>query len=201
MTGVSSVQQTQTNSSGGSGDSGYFVKTGDTMSAIAREKGVSLSALIQANPQILHADLIRPGQHLNIPAGGAAGEAPREYNVAVGDTLSAIAERFGTTWQALAQANNIANPNLIFPNQTLTIPNGTGGAGGCVGSTCPGSARHGPTIATTAKSASTILFIRASAGRRTSTGRRRRERATTPTCRGAARPRRRSSRRFQPAPC
>ena len=73
MTGVSSVQQTQTNSSGGSGDSGYFVKTGDTMSAIAREKGVSLSALIQANPQILHADLIRPGQHLNIPAGGAAG--------------------------------------------------------------------------------------------------------------------------------
>ena len=130
MTGVSSVQQTQTNTSAGGGDRGYFVKTGDTMSAIAREKGVSLNALIQANPQILHPDLIRPGQHLNIPAGGDANEAPREYRVAVGDTLSAIAERNGTTWQALAQANNIANPNLIFPNQMLTIPHGTGGTGG-----------------------------------------------------------------------
>jgi LysM repeat protein len=130
MTGVSSVQQSQTNSSSGSGDSGYFVKSGDTMSAIARDKGVSLSALVQANPQILHPDLIRPGQHLNIPAGGGASEAPREYTIKSGDTLSAIASRFGTTWQALAQANNISNPNLIFPNRTLTIPNGTGGTGG-----------------------------------------------------------------------
>lgn len=51
MTGVSSVQQSQTNSSGGGGDGSYFVKTGDTLSAIARDKGVSLSALISANPQ------------------------------------------------------------------------------------------------------------------------------------------------------
>src|SRR5688572_14724728 len=104
MTGVSSVQQSQTNASGGSGDRGYFVKTGDTLSAIARDKGVSLNALIQANPQILHPDLIRPGQHVNIPAGPGQPEAPREYVIKTGDTLSAIAERFGTTWQALAQA-------------------------------------------------------------------------------------------------
>jgi LysM repeat protein len=130
MTGVSSVQQTQTNTSTGGGDSGYIVKTGDTLSAIARDKGVSLSALIQANPQILHPDLIRPGQHVNIPSGAAAAETPRSYTIQPGDTLSAIAERYGTTWQALAQANNIANPNLIFPNQTLTIPNGTGGTQG-----------------------------------------------------------------------
>ncbi|NIJ22169.1 LysM repeat protein [Sphingomonas naasensis] len=134
MTGVSSVQQSQTSTSaGGGGDRGYFVKTGDTMSAIAREKGVSLSALIKANPQIVHPDLIRPGQHLNIPAGGSAGEAPGEYTIKPGDTLSAIAAQFGTTWQALAQANNISNPNLIFPNRTLTIPNGTGGTGGTGG--------------------------------------------------------------------
>jgi len=132
MTGVSSVQQSQTNSSSGGGDGSYFVKTGDTLSAIARDKGVSLNALIQANPQILHPDLIRPGQHLNIPSGGAA-ETPREYRIQPGDTLSAIAERFGTTWQALAQVNNIANPNLIFPDRMLTIPNGTGGTGGVEG--------------------------------------------------------------------
>jgi LysM repeat protein len=130
MTAVSSVQQSQSNSSSGGGDSGYVVKSGDTLSAIARDKGVSLSALVKANPQILHPDLIRPGQHVNVPAGGGAAEAPREYTIRSGDTLSAIADRFGTSWQALAQANHISNPNLIFPNQTLTIPNGTGGAGG-----------------------------------------------------------------------
>lgn len=130
MTGVSSVQQTQINTSTGGGDRGYVVKTGDTLSAIARDKGVSLSALIQANPQILHPDLIRPGQHVNIPSGAAAAEIPRSYTIQPGDTLSAIAERYGTTWQALAQTNNIANPSLIFPNQTLTIPNGTGGTQG-----------------------------------------------------------------------
>ena len=133
MTGVSSVQQSQTNSSGSGGDSGYIVKTGDTLSAIARDKGVSLEALIRANPQILHPDLIRPNQHLNIPASGGASEGPREYRINPGDTLSAIAERFGTTWQALAQANNIANPNLIFPDRILTIPNGTGGTGAVEG--------------------------------------------------------------------
>jgi LysM repeat protein len=130
MTGVSSVQQTQTNSAGGSGDRGYFVRSGDTLSAIARDNGVSLGALIRANPQILHPDLIRVGQHVNIPSGAAAAETPRQYTIQPGDTLSAIAERFGTSWQTLAQANNISNPNLIFPNHTLTIPNGTGGSGG-----------------------------------------------------------------------
>lgn len=146
MTGVSSVQQTQTSTSGGSGDSGYFVKTGDTLSAIAREKGVSLDALIKANPQILHPDLIRPGQHLNIPSGAAAAETPRTYTIQPGDTLSAIAERFGTSWQALAQVNNIANPNLIFPNRTITIPNGTGGTGGTggVGGGSPVGGTPGP---------------------------------------------------------
>ena len=38
------------------------------------------------------------------------------------DTLSKIAVRFGTTVQALAAANNIANPNVIYAGQTLCIP-------------------------------------------------------------------------------
>ncbi len=37
------------------------------------------------------------------------------------DTLTAIAQRYGTTVQALAEANHIANPNLIRPGKTLTI--------------------------------------------------------------------------------
>jgi LysM repeat protein len=48
------------------------------------------------------------------------------YTVQPGDTLAAIAQRFGTTVSALAAENDIADPNLIFAGQVLVI--GQGGA-------------------------------------------------------------------------
>lgn len=43
------------------------------------------------------------------------------YTVVPGDTLSGIASRYGTTYQKIAADNGIANPNLIYPGQTLKI--------------------------------------------------------------------------------
>lgn len=43
------------------------------------------------------------------------------YTIQRGDTLSEIASRYGTTVQELVDINNIANPNLIYPGQTLRI--------------------------------------------------------------------------------
>lgn len=43
------------------------------------------------------------------------------YTVQRNDTLSGIAARFGTTYQFLAQINNISNPNLIYPGQVIKI--------------------------------------------------------------------------------
>ena len=49
--------------------------------------------------------------------------APRTtYTVKPGDTLYAIAVKYGTTVQAITAANNIANPNLIRVGQVLVIP-------------------------------------------------------------------------------
>lgn len=45
------------------------------------------------------------------------------YTVKPGDTLSRIAVRYGTTYQKLASLNNIVNPNLIFPGQTIRVTN------------------------------------------------------------------------------
>lgn len=49
-------------------------------------------------------------------AGGAA------YTVERGDTLSEIAARSGTSVTALAEANDLTNPNVIHVGQRLTIP-------------------------------------------------------------------------------
>ena len=47
---------------------------------------------------------------------------PPTYTVVYGDTLSAIARRFGISLGELIAANNIRNPNLIFAGQVLVIP-------------------------------------------------------------------------------
>ena len=44
------------------------------------------------------------------------------YIVKQGDTLSAIARKYNTTYQVLAEYNSISNPNLIYPGQVIKIP-------------------------------------------------------------------------------
>jgi predicted chitinase len=46
------------------------------------------------------------------------------HNIRRGDTLSALAQKYGTSVSALAKANNIKNPNLIIAGKKLTIPDG-----------------------------------------------------------------------------
>lgn len=55
-------------------------------------------------------------------AQGYCSSTSLEYDVVSGDTMSSIAARYNTTWQALASHNHVANANLIFPGQKLCIP-------------------------------------------------------------------------------
>ena len=55
-------------SSVGSGDTGsYIVRKGDTLWGIAKKCGVTLTALIAANPQIRNPNLIYPGDEVKLP--------------------------------------------------------------------------------------------------------------------------------------
>lgn len=45
-----------------------------------------------------------------------------QYTVRSGDSLGVIAARYGISWEQLAQANDIPNPNLLDVGQVLTIP-------------------------------------------------------------------------------
>jgi LysM repeat protein len=61
---------------------------------------------------------------LSAEAAGAS-TPTSSYVVQPGDTLSAIAAAHGTSWSALAEANHLANPNLIFPGQVLVLGSST----------------------------------------------------------------------------
>ena len=50
------------------------------------------------------------------------------YVVQRGDTLSAIASVYGTSWKKLAEYNNLANPNKLVVGQEILIPGSAGGA-------------------------------------------------------------------------
>jgi LysM repeat protein len=65
------------------------------------------------------------------------------HTVQRGETLSSIARQYGTTWQAIAQANNIANPSQIYAGQSLKVPTTSGGtSGGSSGGTAGCRYRH-----------------------------------------------------------
>lgn len=49
-------------------------------------------------------------------------ETGKVYTVQPGDTLSGIAARYGTTYQALASANGIKDPDVIYEGQKIRIP-------------------------------------------------------------------------------
>lgn len=98
----------------------YTVKSGDTLSGIAAAHGTTWQELQRING-LANANLIFPGQVLKLPGGGKPAPQKRTYVVKSGDTLSGIAARYGTSWQALAQKNGLSNPNLIYPGQVLRI--------------------------------------------------------------------------------
>jgi lysozyme len=104
----------------------HIVQPGETLQIIASYYGTTWRAIATAN-NIPNPNRIYVGQRLVIPWPGSVVPPASTYTVQRGDTLSGIAARFNTTWQTLAQLNNIANPRHIYPGQVLVLPVGAGG--------------------------------------------------------------------------
>jgi N-acetylmuramoyl-L-alanine amidase len=123
---------TGTSSSGG----GYTVRSGDTLGASAARHGTSVAALAQANG-IANPALIRVGKTLSVPSGGAAAVPSSSsasgggvHTVRSGDTLAGIAARYGTSADALATLNGIADPNVLSVGRALRVPGSLPSSGG-----------------------------------------------------------------------
>lgn len=107
----------------------YVVKSGDTLSEIAKRFNTSVDALVSLNG-IRNPDIIQVGQQIKVNGTGTVPTPPKQtqqktYRVKSGDTLSEIAQRFGTTTNQLASRNGIANANLIRVGQVLSIGGAT----------------------------------------------------------------------------
>jgi LysM repeat protein len=101
------------------------VKPGETLSEIAERYGTSVQRLMQLNnlrsPQDLWA-----GSRIQVP--GAAGSSASRgggsgnYTVKPGETLSEIAERYGTSVQRLMQLNNLRSPQDLWAGSRIQVP-------------------------------------------------------------------------------
>ena len=101
----------------------YTVQSGDTLGSIAKTCGTSVAALRLANPKI--GQYIYEGQMLALPgAFWDNNNGYATYIVAKGDTLKALAARFGTSMDTLGSLNSLTNYNLIYEGQWLTVPSG-----------------------------------------------------------------------------
>jgi len=110
----------------------YTVRRGDTLSGVAIRFGTSVRSL-KAYNNIGRRNRIYIGQVLQLPKGKSRPKfrllnytsedrALVFYRIRRNDNLSKIAKRFRTDARYLAKINRIKNPNSLYPNQRIKVP-------------------------------------------------------------------------------
>lgn len=119
-------------------DGTYIVQPGDTLFRIGQRFGVDWRLIAEANG-IVNPNRIYPGQVLKIPTtavplpgttgsndapAGIGGAGEINHVVQEGETLFAVALRYGVPWPYIAQSNNLEAPFALYAGQTLIITGG-----------------------------------------------------------------------------
>jgi soluble lytic murein transglycosylase-like protein len=101
----------------------HRVRSGETLSAIAGRYKTTITKLVRIN-HLSNPNLIVVGQRLKVPGGSST----TTHTVRSGETLSAIASRYGTTIARIAKMNKISNVNFIAVGMRLKVPRKGGAA-------------------------------------------------------------------------
>lgn len=123
---------------GSAASSSYTLKRGDTLSRVAAKFKVPLSALTAANKAAIpNPHKVREGQKITVPdakaaavanarpiaSGASEADGSKLYTVAAGDTLGAIARRFGTSVAELVSRNGLSgDAAMIREGRRLKLP-------------------------------------------------------------------------------
>jgi N-acetylmuramoyl-L-alanine amidase len=114
------------------------VSRGDTLTALAERHGTTVDALAALNG-MADPNWLLAGQTLRVPAAtdavappvpamaspevvASSAPVPTEHVVQPGEHLIVIAERYGTTVEALSALNGIANPSMLYVGTALRLP-------------------------------------------------------------------------------
>ena len=98
----------------------YRVKSGDTVSQIAKRFGLSITAIAKLN-NLGPKSLIRVGQVIKLVGHTRPEVEAESYRVRPGDTLLGIASRHQLTLSELTSINRISSSTLIYPGQVLRV--------------------------------------------------------------------------------
>ena len=104
----------------------HVVQAGENLYRIALRYGTTWQELAQLNG-IADPTTLYVGQKLTLPSGstdtgGTTPPGSRTHVIQAGDTLYALALRYGVTAQAIANANGLTLYSILYVGQTLTIP-------------------------------------------------------------------------------
>jgi LysM repeat protein len=122
----------------------HKVEDNQTYYSIAKQYGVTMEAMVAANPQV-KPERLRPGMTVQVPmkttrpatqesprqvsnassvAGGTGGTSQRTYKIRAGDTMEAIAKKHGVTQDALLKENKLSVSDPFYVDDVLKIPSG-----------------------------------------------------------------------------
>lgn len=96
----------------------YAVQSGDTISTIAANFGISVNTILWENDLNAYS-LIRPGNKLVILSASGV-----SHKVARGDTLAAVALKYGIESNVIMEANKLASAEMLSVGQKLFVPGG-----------------------------------------------------------------------------
>ena len=148
----------------------HTVSRGETVSGLATRYGTTTAAIVAANGLNASA-MIRIGQVLTIPGAGGAVSSPAApaaptaapaatHTVSRGETVSAIATRYGTTTAAIVSANKLNASAMIRIGQVLTVPGAAAApTTTLVGSTFAGRTYPAATVASANQNKATLLAM------------------------------------------
>jgi LysM repeat protein len=98
----------------------HRVKSGDTVTKIAKRFGLSIASIAKLN-NLGPKSLIQVGQLIKLVEAAPPVLAAESYRVKQGDTLSEIAIRHKLTLLELTSINRISSSSLIYPGQVLRV--------------------------------------------------------------------------------
>lgn len=96
----------------------YVVQAGEALSNIANRFGVTIAALVAANPG-LNPDLVREGAALILPGSPTLAGPVATLPLTPGDTLASLAHRLGQQPGTLVQLNGVLNPEQLYVNEEI----------------------------------------------------------------------------------